>query len=86
VSRQIPKFDVIDDQMAAVLREKTELERLQIGFEMWHSAQKMIRAIVAAEHPEWSSEEVHREVAKRMSHGDSESIQEMLDRRHRDPA
>lgn len=69
MSRQIRKFEVIDDQMAAVLREKTESERLQIGFEMWHSAQRMIRAIVTAEHPEWSEEEVERQVAKRMSHG-----------------
>jgi hypothetical protein len=69
VSRQIPKFDVIDDRMAAVLREKTELERLQIGYEMWHSAQKMIRAIVTAEHPDWTEEEIERQVAKRMSHG-----------------
>jgi hypothetical protein len=55
VSRPVPNFDVIDDQMAAVLREKTEWERLQIGFEMWHSAQKMIWAIVTAEHPEWTA-------------------------------
>lgn len=67
--REIPQFDVIDDRMAAVLREKTELERLQIGFEMWHSAQKMIRAIVSAEQPGWNEEEVRQEVAKRMSHG-----------------
>lgn len=67
--REIPQFDVIDDRMAAVLREKTELERLQIGFEMWHSAQKMIRAIVSAERPGWNEEEVRQEVAKRMSHG-----------------
>jgi hypothetical protein len=69
VSRHIPKFDVIDDQMAAVLREKTVCDRLQIASEMWYSAQKMIRAIVTLEHPEWSCEEVQREVAKRISHG-----------------
>ena len=69
MNRPTPKFDVIDDQMAAILREKTVCERLQIASEMWYSAQKMIQAIVTAEHPEWSSEEVQREVAKRMSHG-----------------
>lgn len=69
MSEPIPKFDVIDDRMAAVLREKTELERLQIGFEMWRSAQSMIRAIVTAEHPDWTRGEVDRQVAKRMSHG-----------------
>ena len=69
MSQQIPKFDVIDDAMVAVLREKTACERLQIGFEMWHSAQRMIRAVVAAEHPEWSQEEIEQQVAKRMSHG-----------------
>ncbi len=69
MSQQIPKFDVIDDAMATVLREKSDFERLQIGFEMWHSAQRMIRAIIVNEHPEWSQEEVEQQVAKRMSHG-----------------
>ncbi len=69
MSRQVPKFDVIDDRMAAVLREKTPLERLQIGFEMWHSARRMLHAIVSADHADWSEEDVQQEVAKRMSHG-----------------
>jgi hypothetical protein len=63
------RFEVVDDAMAAVLREKTEQERLEIGFEMWRFAQTMIREIVKAEHPDWTDEEVERQVAKRMSHG-----------------
>jgi hypothetical protein len=66
---QHPQYDVIDDAMAAVLAEKTEQERLEIGFGMWRSARAMIHAIVAAEHPDWSEEEIQKLVARRISHG-----------------
>ena len=72
--------------MAATLREKTVCERLQIASEMWYSSQKMILAIVTAEYPERSIEEVQQEVAKRMSYGDSGAIQAMLDRSHHAPS
>ncbi|MBN1590981.1 MAG: hypothetical protein JW888_15820 [Pirellulales bacterium] len=64
-----PDFDVMDDAMATVLREKTEQERLEIGFGMWHFARTMIREVVRAEHPNWTDEAIQRQVAKRMSHG-----------------
>ena len=69
MNRPPAKYDVIDDAMAAVLAQKTEQERLEIAFGMWRSARAMIRAIVAAEHPDWSEEEVRNAVARRMSHG-----------------
>ncbi|MCX7426049.1 MAG: hypothetical protein NTW96_10575 [Planctomycetia bacterium] len=69
MNRPHPKYDVIDDEMAAILAEKTEQERLEIAFGMWRSARAIIQAIVAAEHPDWSEEEVQKAVARRMSHG-----------------
>lgn len=64
-----PKFEVVDDDMAAVLRTKTERERLEIAFGMWRSARRIMRAAIAGEHPDWTAAEIDREVAHRMSHG-----------------
>jgi hypothetical protein len=63
------KYDVIDEEMAAVLREKTEQQRLEMGFAMWRFARDLMRAAISAEHPDWIDEDIQREVAKRMSHG-----------------
>ena len=62
-------MEMMDDAMADVLRAKTPAERLAIANGMWRSASKMIEAILRAEQPDWTDEEIRREVARRMSHG-----------------
>ena len=69
VDRGLQDFEVVDDDMAAMLREKTEWERLQIAFGPWRTARRLIRATTVAEHPDWTEAEVERHVAVRMSHG-----------------
>lgn len=64
-----PTIEVIDDAMVAILRQKTEAERLAIAWGMWDSAREMLRNLVRAEHPDWPEEEVNREVARRLAHG-----------------
>ena len=59
-----PTFTMMDDAMIAILRQKTEAERLAITFDMWEFARDMIRASVLAEHPDWTPEQVQRVVAK----------------------
>jgi hypothetical protein len=61
--------EVMDDAMADVLRAKSPAERLAIANGMWRSARRMIEAILRAEQPDWSDDEIRREVARRMSHG-----------------
>lgn len=61
--------EVLDDQMAAILRAKTPAERLAIVDRMWTSARRMIRANLARQHPDWSAELLDRETARRMSRG-----------------
>lgn len=63
------RMEIIDHDMARVLAEKTNAERLQIGWGMWRSARNMLTRLVAFEHPDWTELKVQREVAKRMSHG-----------------
>jgi hypothetical protein len=62
-------IEVVDLEMADVLREKTEAERLRIAWGMWCSARDMLRNPLRAEHCDWSAQDVDREVARRLAHG-----------------
>jgi hypothetical protein len=61
--------EMVDDTMADVLRAKSPAERLAIANGMWRHAHRMIASILRAEHPDWTDDEIRREVARRMSHG-----------------
>jgi Rv0078B-related antitoxin len=63
------KWEMVDDAMAAILRRKSEAERLAIAFGMSRFAQQMIRANLKAEHSDWTAEQLQRETARRISHG-----------------
>ena len=63
------QIEVIDDIMAEVLRNKTPAERLRIGFNIWESAYRMLKAHLWKTHPEWNVGQLEKEVAKRLSHG-----------------
>jgi hypothetical protein len=69
MNRPLPTIEVPDDAMCEILRKKTPAERLAIAFGMWKFARDMIRANLRHEHPEWSSEQIEREAARRLSHG-----------------
>lgn len=62
-------IEVVDEQMATVLRAKTGIERLRIASRMYRSAARMIRGKLRADHPDWSEEAITRETARRLSHG-----------------
>ena len=62
------RIEVMDDQMAAVLRAKSGAERLQIAFEMFESARRMLTGMLRADHPDWSEERLRQAVARRLAH------------------
>lgn len=64
------RIEAVDDDMAAVLRQKTPEERLRIAFGMIDSARAMLRNLLRNEHPDWPADRLDREVARRISHGD----------------
>jgi hypothetical protein len=69
-SRAIPLvLDMVDDQMAEVLRTKTGAERLQIASGMFVSASRMLVSHLRAQHTDWDDDRVRREAARRLSHG-----------------
>ena len=63
------KIEVVDDEMAEVLRRKTGAERLQIASGMYASARRMLISNLEHEHPDWDAERINREAARRLSHG-----------------
>lgn len=63
------QVEVVDDQIAEILKNKTPAERLRIGFDIWESTHRMLLFHVKNTHPEWTPQEVEREVARRLLHG-----------------
>ena len=64
-----PVVEVMDDTMADILREKTAVERLRIANRMWKSARVILRGAIRSEHSDWSTDQVNREIAIRISQG-----------------
>ncbi|MBI2826149.1 MAG: hypothetical protein HYX69_15830 [Planctomycetia bacterium] len=68
--RPLPaSFEVIDDDMARVIRAKSGAERLRIASGMFASARRMFLSHLRAEHADWDERRIHQEAARRLSHG-----------------
>ena len=64
-----PKIEIVDREMAEVLRGKTERERLEISWGMWRSARRILRGLIASEHRDWSDSRIETEVSRRLANG-----------------
>ena len=62
------RIEVVDHDVARILRAKSGMERLRLAHEAWDLARQRLTAFVSANHPEWSVEEVRKEVAKRLAY------------------
>lgn len=60
------QIEVVDPAVAAILRRKTVTERAAMMFEANELMRKMIAAPLRARHPDWTDEQIRREVARRM--------------------
>lgn len=65
----LDRIEVIDDAMCDILRKKSSLERLKIGFGLWHSAKTLLFNALKSKHPDWDEEKIRKETARRISHG-----------------
>jgi hypothetical protein len=63
------ELDVVDDEMARILRGMTGAERLKIANDLFVSARRMLASHLAAEHPDWDQDRIEQETARRISHG-----------------
>jgi hypothetical protein len=69
MTRMDVRIEVLSEEMAAVLRKKTGAERLAIADGMYTHARQMLLHHLRAKYPEWDSQQVGREAARRLSHG-----------------
>ena len=67
--RLLQSFELIDDAMADVYRDKSADERVMISSRMWLSARTILSGSIRTSHPDWSDDQVNREIARRISHG-----------------
>jgi hypothetical protein len=63
---QPSRIEVVDEELAAVLRRKTPAERILMAAEANDTARAMAAAGIRYQHPCWSEVEVRQEVARRM--------------------
>ena len=63
------QIEVVDDDMARVLRLKSGAERLAMADKMFSFVRQMILSRLRAEHPDWDEQQVVAETARRVSHG-----------------
>jgi hypothetical protein len=63
------QIEVVDDDVAAVLRRKTPVQRLAMVFAANRTMRLRLTAALRAWHPDGSNEAVRREVARRMTRG-----------------
>jgi len=61
--------EVVEPEMAAMLRRKSAAERLQIGHSLWRHARESMDAHLRSIHPEWSEGQRRQEIARRMADG-----------------
>ena len=69
MSARAVHIEVVGDEMAAIFREKTGAERLEIASRMFSSARGMLLNHLRSLHPDWDDAAIHREAARRLSHG-----------------
>lgn len=60
------RIEVIDDMIVAVLRGMSPAKRLEMANRMVVDARRMIRTILASQHPEWPTDRLEAEVRLRM--------------------
>jgi hypothetical protein len=63
------RIEVVDEEMAAVLRAKTGPERLRIASGLFAAARRMLASHLAAEHPDWDERRIREETARRLAGG-----------------
>ena len=61
------RIEVVDPDVAAVLRGKSGPERLRLAHGAWELARRRLLAFLAWRHPELTAEQVARVVARRLA-------------------
>ena len=68
-SMDLRRIEVIDDAVAEILRQKTPAEKLAMIFAANRTMRLRIEGALRTWHPDWTDEQVRREVVRRMTRG-----------------
>ncbi len=63
------QIEVVDEKVAEILRTKTGQERLKMVWDSWTFFYQRLQAYLRNAHPEWTQEEIQKEIVKRISYG-----------------
>ena len=63
------QIEVIDDKVAEILKRKTGQDRLQMVWDSWTYFHERLRAYLKGIHPEWTQEQIQKEIARRVTDG-----------------
>jgi hypothetical protein len=63
------RIEVIDDMQAEILRRKGRMHSVEMVFSGWRFMRSMIRSQTQRMHPDWSDQQIEREVSRRMANG-----------------
>ena len=63
------RIEVVDDEVAAILRSKTPGQRILMTGESWRSAVTWIRGVVRSRHADWDQDKIMAEVVRRLGLG-----------------
>jgi hypothetical protein len=61
------QIEVVDEEMARVLRRMTGAQRLRIASQMFSTARRGIVFAIQAEHPDWNRKRVNERAARTLS-------------------
>ncbi len=61
------RIEVVDHDVAAVLRAKSGMERLRLAHEAWELARARLTAFLSARYPELDAREIQTRVAERLA-------------------
>lgn len=65
--RPVPKrIEVVDPEIAAILKEKTIAERVEMIFAANRTMRLLIAGRLKTDHPDWSEVQIQAEVSRRM--------------------
>lgn len=67
-------IELLDRNHAAILRRKTGLASLKSAYSLMGFARQMLAAGVHQSYPQWTEQQIRREVARRFSHGATDTI------------
>jgi hypothetical protein len=60
------RIEILDDMVAAALRNKTPAERVALGLSCNRTARLLIEGHLLTRFPEWTQQQISAEVARRM--------------------